>query len=50
MIDLTPTFVVYDTMQVHYDDDGHVYLISNVIDPTKKNFSIELKLIEDFLT
>jgi hypothetical protein len=50
MIDLTPTFVVYDTMQVHYDDDGHVHLISNVIDPNKKNFSIELKLIEDFLT
>jgi hypothetical protein len=41
--------VVYTHMQVHYDDEGTVHLISNIEDPTKKNFSIELELVEDFL-
>jgi hypothetical protein len=45
---LTPA-VVYTHMQVHYDDDGTVHLISNMEDTSKKNFSIELKLIKDFL-
>lgn len=43
-------FVVYTTMFVHYDDDGKVHLISNVTDPTKNNFEIDLFLVEDFCT
>jgi hypothetical protein len=45
---LTPA-VAYTHMQVHYDDAGCVHLISNIKDPTKKNFGIELELVEDFL-
>lgn len=50
MIDLTPTAVAYTHMQVHYDDEGVVHLISNIEDPALKNFSIELELVEDFIT
>lgn len=43
-------FVVYTTMFVHYDNDGKVYLISNIQDPEKNNFEIDLFLVEDFAT
>lgn len=42
--------VAYTHMQIHYDDEGIVHLISNVEDSTKKNFSIELELVEDFIS
>lgn len=42
--------VVYTTMFVHYDNDGKVCLISNLKDPEKNNFEIDLFLIEEFAT
>jgi len=43
-------FVVYTTMFVHYDNDGKVHLISNIQDPEKNNFEIDLFLVEEFAT
>jgi hypothetical protein len=40
---------VYNTMYVHYDDDGTVHYISNVIDSSKRTFEIDISLIEEFL-
>jgi hypothetical protein len=50
MIDFTPAAVVYDSMFVHYDNEGNVHLISNVKDAKLNNFKIDLNLVEDFLT
>jgi hypothetical protein len=42
--------IVYNTMKVHYDDDGKVYSIHNDDEPGYKQFEIEVFLIEKFLT
>jgi len=40
---------VYNKMYVHYDDEGTVYFISNVIDESKRVFEIDIGLVEEFL-
>jgi hypothetical protein len=41
--------VVYNKMYVHYDDEGNVQYISNVIDDSKRIFEIDINLVQDFL-
>jgi hypothetical protein len=41
--------VVYSKMYVHYDDDGVVHYISNIIDSSKRTFEIDIELVQDFL-
>jgi hypothetical protein len=41
---------VYNNFFIHYDDEGKVYLISNVKDDTLNNYEIKVSLIPNFLS
>lgn len=41
---------VYTSFFVHYDNEGNVYLISNVKDDTLNNYEIKVSLIPNFIS
>jgi len=44
------TGVVYDNFYIHFDSDGHVYLISNVKSSEFKNLEINTTMIPNFVS